>query len=106
MGVLPAGYMANAVPERIQTFLNIDFVPGRKKRSGGNCRAAVRARHKLPGRGKFCRVTRQILPLVENYAASLARFFLKQGQKRRDAKKRFGFKQKGRILRSALPAFL
>ena len=27
MGVLPADYMANAVPERIQTFLNIDFLP-------------------------------------------------------------------------------
>jgi len=58
LGVLPACLLANAVPDRIQFWLNIVFALGRKKRPGGNFR-------ERPGTG-------QILPHKEILAGQQA----------------------------------
>jgi hypothetical protein len=48
LGVLPAWLLANAVPDRIQFWLNIDFARERKKPPGGSLRAPGAAGQKLP----------------------------------------------------------
>jgi len=48
LGVLPACLLANAVPDRIQFWLNIDFALARKKRSGGNFREQDDTGQNLP----------------------------------------------------------
>jgi len=48
LGVLPACLLANAVPDRIQFWLNIDFARPRKNRPGGNFRVMRGAGQELP----------------------------------------------------------
>jgi hypothetical protein len=63
LGVLPAGTLANAVPDRIQFWLNIDFASPFENPSGGNFRKARSARQKMPDWEIFADPARQILPL-------------------------------------------
>jgi hypothetical protein len=55
--------LANAVPVRIQFWLNIDFVRGSKIHPGGKFPLPCGARQKLPDRENFAYLARQILPL-------------------------------------------
>jgi hypothetical protein len=48
LGVLPACVLANAVPDRIQFWLNIDFARARKIRLGGIFLGVLRAGQELP----------------------------------------------------------
>jgi hypothetical protein len=63
LGVLPAGHLANAVPDRIQFWLNIDFPQARKIRPGGNFLCCDGTRQKVPDGENFAELARQILPL-------------------------------------------
>jgi hypothetical protein len=55
--------LANAVPDRIQFWLNIDFASPRKIRPGGNFRWLCDAGQKMPDWENLADPARQILPL-------------------------------------------
>jgi hypothetical protein len=87
LDVLPAGHLANAVPDRIQFWLNIDFPQARKIRPGGNFLPPCDPRQKLPQRENFADRARQILPLFIKAAGTKAAQTLEKTASRRDTRR-------------------